>query len=93
VTIKLAKPVNLIGRKSEKRGILPEIPLDVDDAVSHRHALLSCGDDGSLTLRDIGSSNGTRLNAVDVKPLVDITLNDGDQITLGRWTRLTVKAV
>jgi pSer/pThr/pTyr-binding forkhead associated (FHA) protein len=93
MTIKLAKPVNLIGRKSEKRAILPEVSLDLDDAVSHRHALLTCGDDGSLTLRDIGSSNGTRLNAADVQPLIDIALHDGDQITLGRWTRLTVKAV
>ena len=91
--VQLTKPVNLIGRKSEKRAIVPEIALDLDDAVSHRHALLTIGDDGSLTLRDIGSSNGTRLNAVDVKPLVDMALNDGDQITLGRWTRLTVNTV
>jgi pSer/pThr/pTyr-binding forkhead associated (FHA) protein len=92
VTIALDKQVNLIGRRSEKRAILPEVSLDVDDAVSHRHALLTVGDDGSLTLRDIGSSNGTRLNSADVHPLVDTVLHDGDQITLGRWTRLTVKA-
>ena len=91
VTIQLDKTVNLIGRKSEKRAILPEVPLDLDDAVSHRHALLTRGDDGSLTLRDIGSANGTRLNGADGQPLVDIPLHDGDQITLGRWTRLTVK--
>jgi len=93
LTVRLDKRVNLIGRKSEKRAIIPEISLDLDDGVSHRHALLTCGDDGSLTLRDIGSSNGTRLNAADVKPLADIGLHDGDQITLGRWTRLTVKAI
>lgn len=93
VIIKLDKPVNLIGRTSEKRGIHPEISLDLDDAVSHRHALLTCADDGSLILRDIGSSNGTRLNTSDVKPLEDVPLHDGDQITLGRWTRLTVKAL
>jgi pSer/pThr/pTyr-binding forkhead associated (FHA) protein len=93
ITIKLDKAVSLIGRRSEKRGILPEVPLDLDDGVSHRHALLTRGDDGSLTLRDIGSSNGTRLNGTDVQPLVDIVVHDGDQITLGRWTRLTVKAV
>jgi hypothetical protein len=93
VVISLDKPVSLIGRKSEKRAIIPEVSLDLDDAVSHRHALLTRGDDGSLTLRDIGSSNGTRLNGADVKPLVDMALRDGDQITLGRWTRLSVKAV
>ncbi len=91
VVIQLDKPVNLIGRTSEKRGIHPEISLDIDDGISHRHALLTCGEDGVLTLRDIGSSNGTRLNGADVKALEDIALHDGDQITLGRWTRLSVK--
>jgi pSer/pThr/pTyr-binding forkhead associated (FHA) protein len=85
--------VNLIGRRSEKRAIIPEISLDLDDAVSHRHALLTLGEDSSLTLRDIGSSNGTRLNGKDVQPLVDIALHDGDQITLGRWTRVSVRSV
>ena len=87
-TITLDNPVSLIGRRSDKRAILPEVSLDLDDAVSHRHALLTRGDDGSLTLRDIGSANGTRLNGADVQPLVDTALHDGDQITLGRWTRL-----
>lgn len=93
MTIRLDKSVNLIGRKSEKRAILPEIPLDLDDGVSHRHALLTRGDDGSLTLRDIGSSNGTRVNGADIKPMEDIALHDSDQIILGRWSRLTVKTV
>lgn len=93
ITVKLEKPVSLIGRKSEKRAILPEVSLDVDDGVSHRHALVTRGDDGSLTLRDIGSANGTRLNGSDVAPLADVPLHDGDQITLGRWSRLTVKSV
>ena len=89
LTVNLDKPVNLIGRKSEKRAIIPEVSLDLDDAVSHRHALLTRGDDGSLTLRDIGSANGTRLNGADAQPLVDTPIHDRDQITLGRWTRLT----
>jgi hypothetical protein len=93
ITIKLDKPVSLIGRKSEKRAIIPEVSLDLDDAVSHRHALLTRSDDGSLTLRDIGSANGTRLNGADVKPMVDMLVHDGDQITLGRWTRLSLKSV
>lgn len=87
----LAKAVNLIGRRSEARAIVPEVPLDFDDAVSHRHALLTRSEDGSLVLRDIGSSNGTRLNGTDVQPLVDMPLKDGDQITLGHWTRMTVQ--
>lgn len=91
-TIHLQKPVNLIGRSSAKRGITPEIPLDHDDAVSHRHGLINLAADGALTLRDIGSANGTKLNDVEIKPMVDTPLHDGDQILLGHWTRITVKA-
>jgi len=91
-TIHLDQPMSLIGRRSESRAIFPEIPLNYDDAVSHRHALLQRGADGSLSLRDIGASNGTRLNGKAVQPLVDIPMKDGDEITLGHWTRITVKA-
>jgi hypothetical protein len=93
LTIQLDKPTNLIGRMSSSRAIFPEIALDSDDAVSHRHALLERRPDGSLMLRDIGASNGTRLNGHDVQPLVDTPLRDGDQITLGHWTRITIKAL
>jgi hypothetical protein len=92
-TVDLAKPVSLIGRRSESRAVFPEIALNFDEAVSHRHALLQRGDDGTLLLRDIGATNGTRLNGKDVKSLVDIPLKDGDEITLGHWTKITVKAV
>lgn len=92
-TINLEKPVSMIGRTSDSRAIFPEIPLNYDDAVSHRHALLQRRDDGALVLRDIGAANGTRLNGKDVEPLTDTTLHDADEITLGHWTRITVKAV
>lgn len=91
-TVALDKPVNLIGRTSTARAIHPEIALDHDEAVSHRHALLTLGADRSLTLRDIGSSNGTRLTGSDVPPLTDVLLNDGAQIALGHWTLITIKA-
>ena len=84
---------NLIGRTSPRRGIHPEVPLDLDDAVSHRHALLEVHGDGTLTLRDIGSSNGTSVNGKEIAQLTDVSINDGDAVTLGHWTRLLVKAV
>ncbi|MCV3214196.1 FHA domain-containing protein [Plectonema radiosum NIES-515] len=90
---RLNKANNLIGRNSQARGIEPEIALDFDNAVSHRHALLNLQSDGSLTLRDINSSNGTKLNGVELKPMVDTLLQDGDEFTLGHWTRIVVKAV
>ena len=90
IALTLGKPVNLIGRQSAARAIHPDISLDFDDAVSHRHAVLTKLDDGSLILRDIGSSNGTKLNSADVRPMTDTTLHDGDEITLGHWTRIKV---
>ena len=84
---------NLVGRTSPRRGIHPEVSLDQDDAVSHRHALLDVHADGALTLRDIGSSNGTSINGKEIPQLEDVPLKDGDQVTLGHWTRLLVKAV
>ncbi|MEH2241067.1 FHA domain-containing protein [Nostoc sp.] len=93
ITFHLDKPINLIGRNSQVRAIHPEIALDLDDAVSHRHALLTLETDNTLTLRDIGSANGTQLKAVELKPMVDIKLQDGDEFTLGHWTRIVVKAV
>ena len=92
VSIALDKPVNLIGRTSAARAIHPEVALDRDDAVSHRHALLTVASDGSLTLRDIGSSNGTRLNGNDLLPMTDAHLSGGAEISLGHWTRITIKA-
>lgn len=92
ITFPLEKATNLIGRNSQVRAIHPEIALDFDDAVSHRHALLNRQADGTFTLRDIGSSNGTQLKGVELKPMVDVPLEDGDEFTLGHWTRITLKA-
>jgi hypothetical protein len=86
----LAAPISLIGRRSEARGIFPEIPVAHDDAVSHRHALLQLDAAGALTVRDIGSSNGTRLNGVELTRMTDYPLKDGDVIALGHWSTITV---
>lgn len=93
IIFRLDKPVNLIGRHNQAKAIYPEIALDFDNAVSQRHALLTIEQDNTLTLRDIGSSNGTQLKAVELKPMVDVKLQDGDEFTLGHWTRILVKAV
>ena len=86
------KPSYLIGRKSEVRAIFPEIALDSDAAVSHRHGVISQTPEGLLVYRDLGSANGTRLNGADLAPLVDKLLGTGDELTLGHWTRITVTA-
>jgi hypothetical protein len=81
---------NLLGRRSDHKDIHPEIPLE-DPGVSRRHAKLLRQPDGSLLILDVGSSNGTYLNDVEVKPGVRTPLQPGDQITLGCWTRLTLR--
>ncbi len=93
ITFQLDRESNLIGRRSELRGINPEVALDFDDAVSHRHALLNRQSDGSFVLRDIGSTNGTKLNGVELAAMVDTPIQDGDEFTLGHWTRIEVKVV
>lgn len=91
ISYQLDQPSSLIGRKSDRRAIYPEIPLDFDDAVSHRHALLNRQPDGSFVLRDIASSNGTKLNGVELTAMTDMPIKAGDEFTLGHWTRITVK--
>jgi hypothetical protein len=83
---------NLIGRRSERRGIFPQISL-TDPGVSHKHAVILREPDGSLILMDVGSANGTQLNGKDVKPGVRIPLCGGDQIVIGCWTRITLQTV
>ena len=81
---------NLIGRNSAARAIAPEIALDTDTAVSTRHALLDAQSDGQLVLRDIGSSNGTQINGVDLVPMKDYPLKPTDRITIGHWTAIVI---
>lgn len=93
ITITLNQFTNLIGRTSVARAIHPEIPLDVDDAVSSRHAILTIHPDGSLILRDIGSSNGTMVNGKEIAIMADVAISSGDEITLGHWTKIKVEAI
>jgi hypothetical protein len=90
ITIDLNQGTNLIGRTSQARAIHPEIPLDWDDAVSSRHAILTLHPDGALVLRDIGSSNGTMVNGKEIAIMADISITSSDQITLGHWTRIKI---
>lgn len=90
IILPLEKSVNLIGRNSKARAVFPEIALDFDDAISHRHAILNQNENGTFSLRDIGSANGTTINGIELKPMVDIPLKDGDEFTLGHWTRIKI---
>lgn len=65
------------------------IHLDNARFVSGRHAFFSCVE-GQLTVRDLGSSNGTRVNAVRIEPQKEIPLVTGDIVTLGGQVQFIV---
>jgi hypothetical protein len=80
----------LIGRRSDKEDIHPEIPIG-DPGISRRHARLIRQPDGGIALLDLGSMNGTRLNGKGVEPNILTPIGATDQVTLGCWTRLTLR--
>ncbi|MCB9796567.1 MAG: FHA domain-containing protein [Alphaproteobacteria bacterium] len=71
---------NILGRDPRACGVL----LAGDPSVSREHCVITARDDG-VTLRDLGSQNGTRLNE---EPLGDSsrTVNDGDRVGVCGYT-------
>lgn len=82
---------HLIGRRSDSEDIHPEIVIN-DPGISRRHLRIMRAADGALSALDLGSMNGTRLNTVPLEPNVPTPLHEGDELTLGCWTRLKVVA-
>lgn len=86
-----------IGRRSASRGIEPEIDLSAppeDPGVSRKHAVLLAQPDGTWTLVDLGSANGTALND-DLDPIpvnVPVPVKDGDRVHVGAWTTITLRS-
>jgi hypothetical protein len=84
-----------IGRRSASRGLEPEIDLTgppTDPGISHLHAVLIAQPDGTWSVLDPGSSNGTQLNGIDIVSGVPVGLHDGDRVYLGAWTVVTIQA-
>jgi FHA domain len=85
----------LIGRRSRSRGIEPAIDLTgppEDAGASHMHALLVATPEGTWTIVDLGSANGTYLNE-DTDPIAPnqpVPLANGDRVHVGAWTTLTL---
>ncbi len=85
-----------IGRRSYSRGTNPVVDLagpPEDPAVSHTHASLLPSDDGTWTLVDHGSTNGTYLNESPqpVPANSPLPVAPGDRIYIGAWTRITLE--
>ena len=68
----------LVGRQDDQRDIHPEVAL-ADPGSSRRHAKFLHLADGGVALQDLASTNGSKLNAVDVAPGSRHLLKDGDQ--------------
>lgn len=84
-----------IGRRSASRRLEPEIDLagpPTDPGISHLHAVLIAQEDGSWSVLDRGSSNGTQVNGREIKSGEPVPLRDGDRVCLGAWTALTFHA-
>jgi hypothetical protein len=86
----LTRATTMIGRFSERRDTVPEIALG-DPGISRRHAAVVQETDGTVTLSDVGSTNGTQINGKDVMPGSRVALCAGDEIVIGFWTRITVR--
>src|SRR5262245_7753825 len=85
-----------IGRSSRSRGIQPDIDLlgpPEDPGVSHLHALLLAQADGSWSIVDLDSANGTLVNDEPnpLRPNMPRPLADGDRVYIGAWTRITLR--
>jgi hypothetical protein len=93
--VELSADRALIGRKSTSRNIHPEIdlsPTPEDVAVSRQHAEIVRASDGTFLVTDLGSSNGTFLNGASdpLAPNVAASLRNGDSVSVGAWTTLTL---
>lgn len=82
---------NLVGRRSQGKGVYPEIEIN-DPGVSRRHLKFIKQADGSFGALELGSANGTELNGDSLTPGVIKTVKPGDEFNLGIWTRLIIEA-
>jgi hypothetical protein len=89
----LAGPEVRVGRRSARSGVDPEIDLTgppADPGVSRLHAVLIVAADGSWSVVDPGSANGTLVNGTEIARDQIVPLRDGDRIHLGAWTELKI---
>ena len=82
-----------IGRRSAARDLVPEIDLadqPVDPGVSRLHAVLTAAPNGTWSISDPGSANGTLVNGREIAIGETVILHEGDRINLGAWTVITM---
>ena len=85
-----------IGRTSQSRAIHPDLDiadLTGDPAVSSRHAVVRVVADGSVTVTDVGSTNGTIVGLPTETALPEgqsLPVADGTAVYVGAWTRILI---
>lgn len=79
----------ILGRSDRKSPVMPDVDLNPFQAhlhgVSRNHAKISARN-SRITIRDLGSANGTFLNEGRLKPDVEYRLRHGDRLMLGKLT-------
>ena len=73
---RLRAGMNMVGRESADI-LLP------DKTVSRQHARLEVGEDGTVTLEDLSSTNGTQVGGDVLVPHIARPLGEGDRIRFG----------
>jgi CheY-like chemotaxis protein len=83
----------IIGRNDPDRGVSCDVDLTPYGAFTHgvsrRHALITVKDN-RISIKDLESTNGTRLNDYDLLPNEEYRLQHGDELTIGQL-RLQVR--
>ncbi len=85
-----------IGRTSDNRGVHPNIDIEAltgDPAVSTKHAVLRVALDGSHTITDVGSTNGTFVDDFGGEPVtqgIPIPIGPASVVYVGAWTKLQI---
>jgi len=83
----LTKEVTVIGRPDSEIHYYPDVEIDLDDAVSRRHAEIIKREDRYF-LSDTGSTNGTLLNGEALPAHEERPLAHGDRIRVGERTEI-----
>lgn len=77
----------VVGRSDKKKDVIPDVDMEPFNAyfqgVSRQHAVISARN-SRITVRDLGSSNGTFLNGGRLEPGKEYRLRHGDELAFGK---------
>jgi len=86
----LKPQVTTIGRLDPAADHAPDVDLNMDAAVSRRHAEIKRTEAG-YRIVDVGSTNGTVVNGQQIPRHQEVALADGDEIHIGENCKLTLR--